>query len=70
MIEVLGAITTVLAVTGVILNNHQMIFCFYFWLASNSLSAFIHIRSRLWSLAVRDLIFFILAIDGIIRWSR
>jgi nicotinamide riboside transporter PnuC len=70
MIETLGIISTTLAITGVILNNRKMIACFYVWLLSNAITAGIHLNAGIWSLAVRDLIFFLLAIEGIYRWSK
>lgn len=69
MVEFLGTISTVLAIAGVILNNRKMIGCFYIWLLSNAITAGIHLSAGIWSLAARDLIFFLLAIEGIYRWS-
>ena len=69
-IEVAGWTATAIAVTGVVLNNHLCWACFPLWLLSNSLTAIIHVRSRLWALTARDLIFLGLAVDGWIRWTR
>ena len=68
-IEWLGIIATVLAVTGVMMNNNKLIGCFYVWTASNVLCSIIHVRAGLWSMVIRDVIFIVLAIDGLIRWS-
>jgi len=70
MIELFGTIATVLAVTGVLLNNRRRINCFYLWLISNSISAALHAYIGLWSLCVRDVIFFVLAIEGIYHWRK
>ena len=70
MIELIGTIATVLAGTGVILNNRHKIECFYIWIISNSLSALIHWNTGTWSLIGRDLIFVVLAIEGIWLWGR
>ena len=69
-VEVFGVIATVISVVGVILNNNRQIECFGFWVVSNLICAAIHAKSRLWSMMVRDLIFTVLAVDGIFRWIR
>jgi nicotinamide riboside transporter PnuC len=70
MIELLGTIATILAVIGVVLNNRKLIGCFWLWLISNSITLFIHGQSGIWSLAARDLIFLVLAVEGLIRWRK
>jgi len=45
-----------------------MAVCFKIWLVSNSLSLALHIAMGVWSLAIRDLIFLLLAIEGIFKW--
>lgn len=70
MIELLGIITTILAVSGAILNNRHRIECFYLWIFSNFLSAVIHIQTATLSLAVRDMVFLALAIEGVFRWKK
>lgn len=70
MIELIGTIATVLAVTGVVLNNRRLRVCFAVWLVSNALSLLIHVDAALWSLVVRDAIFLVLAVDGWIRWGK
>jgi hypothetical protein len=69
-LEYTGWIATVIAVTGVLLNNHMCRYCFLTWLVSNSLTLAIHVKSRLWALGVRDVIFLGLAVDGWLRWTR
>jgi nicotinamide riboside transporter PnuC len=68
MIELIGTITTMLAVAGVLLNNRHKIQCFYVWIVSNLLSAMIHWHTATYSLMARDLIFLALAIEGIHLW--
>jgi hypothetical protein len=40
MLEAIGYISTVLAITGVIFNNRKMRICFYIWLISNGNESF------------------------------
>jgi nicotinamide riboside transporter PnuC len=70
MAEFFGIFTMILAIAGVLLNNRKMSVCFYFWLCSNALSAAIHLQAGIWSLACRDIIFFVLAIEGIAKWRK
>ncbi len=68
--EAVGWTVTIIAVTGVILNNHRRRACFAVWMVSNLLSAGLHIHAGMTALAVRDAIFFVLAIHGLICWSK
>ena len=68
MIELFGWTSMVLAVAGVVLNNRRMIACFWLWMASNALSGMVHCEAAIWSLAVRDGVFFLLAIEGWLLW--
>jgi len=68
--EILGVIAVTLAVIGVILNNRKLIACFYVWIISNVLCAGIHFHAEIWSLLIRDIIFTVLAIEGLVRWRR
>jgi nicotinamide riboside transporter PnuC len=70
MIELIGTVSTILAIAGVILNNRRLRTCFLLWLISNSLSLIIHTQTGVWSLVARDGIFLILAIEGWIKWGR
>ena len=70
LIEVLGWAVTAIAVAGVVMNNHRLRLCFVLWFFSNGLSAAIHFNAGIASLAVRDLVFLVLAIHGLIAWSR
>ncbi len=68
--EIAGATATILAITGVVLNNRKLIACFWIWLISNGITAAIHFHAGIWGLFARDVIFFGLAIEGIIRWRK
>jgi len=67
--EIVGWAATVIAVAGVVLNNHRRRACFVVWMFSNAGSAAIHLTAGIWALLARDLIFFALAIQGLWLWS-
>ena len=70
MLETIGTIATVLAITGVLANNRRLRWCFVVWMVSNSLTAGIHAYAGIWSLFVRDAIFLILAVEGWKKWGK
>jgi nicotinamide riboside transporter PnuC len=70
MTELIGTIAMILAVTGVWLNNRKIRACFYFWLFSNTFSACLHLYGGMYALMIRDVIFIVLAIEGLKKWSR
>lgn len=70
MTEFFGIVCTVIAVGGVVLNNRKVAACFWLWMVSNAISAGVHISLGCWSLAARDAIFFVLAIEGIWLWRK
>jgi len=70
IIEIVGIIATVLAVVGVLTNNRKLRVCFLLWLVSNTLTEAIHVYTGILSLAIRDAIFFVLAIEGWFKWGR
>jgi len=43
--------------------------CFLLWMVSNLATLIIHYRAKLWGLAVRDLVFLVLAIAGWFMWG-
>ncbi len=67
--EIFGLISTALAVVGVIANNRKLRWCFLLWMVSNAITLVIHTRAGIWSLALRDVIFLVLAVEGWIRWG-
>jgi len=70
MSEIIGFVALVLAVAGVVLNNRRLRVCFAFWMVSNLLSAALHIEAAIWTLAVRDIIFLVFAVEGWCIWKR
>lgn len=70
ILEFIGLLSTGLAIYGVWLNNNKKIMCFYIWLISNFLTLCIHLYLNVWTLSIRDIIFLLLAIDGIKRWKN
>lgn len=70
MLELIGTISMLLSVLGVVLNNRRLIACFPIWLVSNTLSLAIHWQSGIWSLTVRDAVFILLAVDGWRLWKK
>ena len=70
MIEIIGMAVTVIAVAGVVFNNRHRRICFILWMISNFLSACVHVHAGLWTLCLRDTIFFGLCIEGWYRWGR
>jgi nicotinamide riboside transporter PnuC len=69
-IEPTGLAITIMAVIGVLLNNRRRRACFLLWLVTNGVTCGIHVTLGVWSLAGKDAIFFLLAIDGWFRWGR
>ena len=70
MIELIGFISMVFAIAGVILNNRRLRLCFLLWMVSNGLSLVVHAQAGIWSLLIRDAVFFVLAIEGWIIWGN
>jgi len=68
--EILGTIAMILAITGVVLNNHKLISCFYLFLVSNSICFYLHANVQIWSMCVRDAVFIMLAFHGIYKWRK
>jgi len=70
IIEIIGMLATILAVVGVLTNNRRIRVCFLLWMVSNALTGAIHAYAGIWSLLIRDVIFFVLAIEGWFKWGR
>lgn len=68
-VEAIGMAATGLAIVGCLMNNRRMRWCFAVWLVSNALSLAVHLESAIWSLAVRDIAFCLLAVEGWIKWN-
>lgn len=69
-IELVGLLATALAIVGVVANNRRKRVCFVLWLFSNAMTLAIHVHAGIWSLAVRDAIFLVLAVEGLILWRK
>jgi len=69
-IEAIGWVVTAVAIAGVVLNNRRRRACFVLWMVSNALTAMLHVHAGLYALAVRDLIFLALAVQGWVLWGR
>jgi len=63
-------IASILAVVGVVLNNRLSRICFPIWVVSNSICLILHFYAGLYGLAVRDIIFTALAIEGWFLWRE
>jgi len=70
MIEIIGFVSTVIAVWGVLANNRKQRWCFLLWMVSNAMSMAIHIDAGIWSLVGRDAAFLILAVEGWFLWGK
>jgi len=70
MSEAFGTVAMVLAVPGVLLNNHMNRWCFVVWIISNVICAVLHHAAGMQSLVVRDVIFTVLAGHGFYKWSK
>lgn len=70
MTELIGAISAVVAVAGVLLNNWRIRGCFVLWVVSNAASAGLHVAGGMWSLAARDIVFLVLSIHGWFMWGQ
>ena len=70
MIEIIGAISSVIAIAGVAANNRRIRWCFLLWVVSNTLSLAIHAHAGIWSLAARYALFLILAVEGWFKWGK
>jgi nicotinamide riboside transporter PnuC len=68
-IEIISTVATIIAIAGVMLNNHRRRECFLLWLGSNSLTLAVHLYAGLYAMSVRDAVFIYLAVDGWYRWK-
>lgn len=63
-------IITLVSLTGTILNIRKNIWCFYLWCFGNTAWLSFDLWSGLYSRALLDLVQLILAVWGIVAWSR
>ena len=70
MIELLGTLAMLIAISGVCLNNRKIIWCFPLWLVSNTLTLYVHLDAGIVSLVLRDAVFLGLAVHGWRHWAK
>ena len=70
VVETLSIVAMVIAVAGVVLNNHRVRACFLLFLVSNTLCGIVHLHAGLWGMLVRDSVFLLLAVHGWWKWGR
>ena len=70
LLEAIGWAVTVIAVTGVVLNNLRNRACFVLWMVSNAMTAAVHGQAGMSGLLARDVIFFGLCIHGLWAWKK
>lgn len=63
-------ITTILCLTGTVLNVKKMVACFYLWTIGNILWLCFDISTGLYSRALLDIVQLGFAIWGIVEWSK
>lgn len=68
MINLFAGIGSLLAIAGVVANNHRLRWCFLLWLVSNSIALVIHGICGPLAYVVRDLVFLCLAVHGWFTW--
>jgi len=67
---VFSSILVVLSISGVILNNHKRIECFYIWMFTNASWFVVDLYYGIYPQAVLFFIYFILAVHGLITWRK
>jgi hypothetical protein len=70
MIDLFAGLGSVLAVVGVVANNHRLRWCFLVWMVSNSIAFIIHGILGPLPYAGRDFVFLYLAVHGWITWGK
>lgn len=69
MLTIISWITTIVCLTGTILNVKKLKVCFWLWLLGNILWLCIDIYNSLWSRAVLDIVQGSLAVWGLVEWK-
>lgn len=67
---VFSSILVVLSISGVILNNHKRIECFYIWMFTNASWFIVDLYYGIYPQAVLFFVYFILAVHGLITWRK
>jgi len=74
--EIIGWLATIGAISGVVLNNYRLRWCFVVWLCTNAISMGLHARGYLngdgamLALTCRDTVFMLLAVQCWWAWGR
>jgi len=63
-------LASLLALVGVWLNIRKNVVCFYLWGFSNAVWVYADIEHGIWPQAALQLVYFLLSIYGIIKWSE
>jgi nicotinamide riboside transporter PnuC len=61
---------TALAVTGMLFNNAQSLWCFPIWIVANLINIYYHAITKLYGLIIKDILFTLLAFVGWWQWSN
>lgn len=61
---------TLLSLIGVVLNIYKKPVCFYIWALTNAIWAVIDWKADLYAQSVLFIIYFLLAVWGILKWSK
>lgn len=69
MLEIFAWITTVLSITGVILNIKRLRMCFFIWTFTNASWMVIDFYKGIYAQAFLFLVYTLLAVWGIISWG-
>lgn len=75
IMQLIGIVAAISAVVGVLANNRKLRVCFLVFMLSNILAGYVHAcaiyyQPDIWPLLARDVIFFLLAIEGWVRWGK
>ena len=68
--EVLAWVCTVVATVGAVLNARLSIWCFYLWIPTNALWVWYYVDHRQWASAAQFVVYFVIAIHGLVHWGR
>lgn len=68
--EIAKWFTVILSLVGVVLNILKRRECFYVWAVTNAAWTAIDVSHQVWSQAVLQFIYFLLAIWGLMAWKK
>jgi len=70
MIDLFAGFGSLLAIVGVVANNHRLRWCFWLFITSNFIGMVIHGIHGPLPYAARDLVFLCLAVHGWLHWGK